>query len=523
MVEKRHSIGRGIFFSIVLFASLLPAVQAPPAAAPSMVRDLFVTVGKSVVVDSPVTIQRVSVASGEVAEAVAATPRELVINGKTPGETSLIVWQEGGLRLLFNLHVRANTSRIDALRREIAKELPGQDVTIMLDGANVFLRGTVKDLTSAERALALASTLGKPVNLLRVKVPPTDPQILLKVKFADVDRGASTELGLNLFSTGALNTQGGITTGQFPSASQQTVGGGDQTVTLTDALNIFLFRPDLNLGATIKALESKRLLQILAEPNVLAINGKQASFLAGGEFPFPMLQGGGGGLGAVTIQFREFGVRISFLPTVTPRNTLRLQVTPEVSSLDYANGLNFQGFTIPGLSTRRVQTEVELQDGQSFAIGGLLDNRLTQSWSKIPGLGDIPFFGRLFRSRIENRGNTELLVLVTPELVRPIPAGKPLPQIEMPKEFLGEGAKVVPRTPGMNVTGPVPVQGGSDTIPVEMLLESQKTAPATAPGSVPTIQFVPMLVPPSPQPQAAPQAQPPATGTGGTGKSAQSN
>jgi len=516
MAGMRNLSGFRLFL-ILFSASIVLAAQAPSAA----VRDLFVTVGKSVVVDSLVNIERVSVASGEIAEAVAATPRELVINGRSPGETSLIVWQQGGVRLLFDVHVRANTSRVDALRKEIAKELPGQNVTVTQDGANVFLKGTVKDLTSAERAVALASTLGKPVNMLHVKEPATDPQILLKVRFADVDRNVSNELGANIFSTGTLNTQGRITTGQFPSASQTSVGQ-DATVTLTDALNVFLFRPDLNLSATIKALESRKLLQILAEPNLLAINGKTASFLAGGEFPYPTLQGGGGGLGAVTIQFREFGVRINFLPTVTPRNTLRLQVTPEVSSLDYANGLTFQGFTIPALSTRRVQTEVELQDGQSFAIGGLLDNRLTTSWTKIPGLGDIPFFGRLFRARSENRGNTELLVMVTPELVRPIPAGKPLPQIDMPREFLKEGAKVPPRTPGIDVTGPVPVQGGEDTIPVEKLIESQKTAPATAPAA-PVIQFVPMLVPPAPQPQATPQTQPPSTQQSGAGKSGQSN
>src|SRR5262249_2398790 len=152
---------------------------------------------------------------------------------------------------------------------------------------------------------------------------------------------------------------------------------------------------DINLGATIQALQSKNLLQILAEPNVLAINGHNASFLAGGEFPYPTLQGGGGGLGAVTISFREFGVRINFTPTITPRGTIKLDVTPEVSSLDYANGLVFQGFTIPGLSTRRVQTQIELEDGQSFAIGGLLDNRDTETFAKIPGLGDIPFIGKL--------------------------------------------------------------------------------------------------------------------------------
>src|SRR5204863_2087944 len=282
-----------------------------------------------------------------------------------------------------------------------------------------FIHGTVKDLTSADRAVAVASTLGRVVNLLNVQVPPTEAQILLKVRFADVDRAASQELGLNIISTGATNTVGTVSTGAFSPPSVKPDANGT-TITLGEALNVFLFRRDINLGATIKALEAKRLLQILAEPNVLAINGKPASFLAGGEFPYPTLQGGGGGLGAVTIQFREFGVRINFTPSVTPRGTIRLQVTPEVSSLDFANGLNFQGFTIPALSTRRVQTESELEDGQSFVIGGLLDNRLTETLSKIPGLANIPLLGKLFQSRTVNRNNTELLVLVTPELVRPI-------------------------------------------------------------------------------------------------------
>ena len=181
------------------------------------------------------------------------------------------------------------------------------------------------------------------------------------------------QLGMNIISTGAANTIGRVTTGQFAPPSAPTTTGDASTFSISDALNIFLFRRDLDLGVTIKALQARNLAQILAEPNVLAMNGRPASFLAGGEFPFPTLQGGGAGLGAVTIQFREFGVRINFTPQVTPRGAVRLTVTPEVSSLDYANGLVFQGFTIPALSTRRVQTEIELDPGQSFVIGGLQD------------------------------------------------------------------------------------------------------------------------------------------------------
>jgi pilus assembly protein CpaC len=487
------------------------AAQVQPGTAQQTgPRELTVTVGKSIVMDSPVNIQRVSVANSELAEAVAVTPREVLINGKRPGETSLIIWQQDGNRLFFDLRIVALVNRTEVVREQLRRELQSQEVTIDVEGENIFLRGTVDDLTSAERAVAIASTLGKPVNLLNVTVPPVDPQILLRVRFADVDRSWSQELGANIFSLGALNTVGRTTTGAFTPPAIE-VEQNTATATFTDVLNVFLFRPDLNLGATIKALHARRLLQILAEPNLLTINGKQASFLAGGEFPFPTLQGGGAGLGAVTIQFREFGVRLNFLPTITPRGTIRLRVSPEVSSLDFANALTFQGFTIPGLATRRVQTEVELESGQSFAIGGLLDNRLTDSLSKIPGLGDIPLLGKLFQSRTQNKSNTELLVLVTPEVVRPIPEGQPRPDIPMPSEWLEDARQVLPRTPGIETTGPVPVTPPQKTIPVERLVEIQKETPA-APAQGP-VQFVPVPLYPTPVvpgPEGAPPAATPA-------------
>jgi pilus assembly protein CpaC len=492
-----------------MLAQAQAVTPAPGTAGPSptTTRDLFVTVGKSLIVDSPVNIQRVSVANSDLAEAVAVNPREVLVNGKAPGETSLIVWQQGGNRLFFDLTVRRSNTRIDLIQQELNREVPGQDVTVTVENDTAFLRGTVRDLVSADRAVAIATSLGKVVNLLNVNVPGAEPQILLKVRFANVDRAATSQLGLNLFSTGALNTIGSTTTGQFSPPRVQTSAGGAASFTLTDALNIFLFRPDLNVGATIAALQSRRLLEVLAEPNVLAINGKPASFLAGGEFPYPTLQGGGGGLGAVTIAFREFGVRINVTPNITPRGTIRLQVTPEVSSLDFANGLTFQGFTIPALSTRRVQTEIELDSGQSFAIGGLLDNRVTEQFNKIPGIGDIPILGKLFQSKQSTKSNTELLVLVTPELVRPIPAGQPVPEIKYPVSFLQGAPTTLPRTPGMDVTGPVPVKPPQESIPVETLVQSQQKVQSTAGPSQaqPQIQFVPIpLYPPQPQPSSPP-------------------
>jgi pilus assembly protein CpaC len=477
------------------------ANQAAPAGAAAQEapqsRELSVTVNKSISIDSPVEITRVSVSNGIIAEAVAVTPREVLVNGKQVGETTLVIWQQGGNRLFFDLRVLPSTTRLDAVRQQLAK-VAGQDVSIEVEADNIYIRGTVEDLTSADRAVSIASTLGKPINLLSVRVPQVEPQILLKVRFANVDRAWSRELGMNIFSLGAANTPGSISTGAFSPPRMDLQQGGVQA-TLTDALNVFLFRPDLSLGATIRALQARRLLQILAEPNLLTINGKEASFLAGGEFPYPTLQGGGAGLGAVTIVFREFGIRLNFLPTITPRGTIRLQVTPEVSSLDFANALTFQGTTVPGLSTRRVATEVELENGQSFALAGLLDNRMSESLSRIPGLGDIPIIGKLFRSQQISKNNTELLILVTPELVRPIPAGQPVPSLEYPKEFLEGAPTAMPRTPGVEATGPVPVTPPRESIPVEELKESQKAAPTSAPAVSP-IQFVPVPLYPAPQP-----------------------
>jgi pilus assembly protein CpaC len=499
------------WIGLLAWSCLAMFAQAPAEAPAAGARDLNVTAGKSVLVDSAATIERVSVANGDFAEAVVITPHEVMVNGKAAGQTSLIVWQQGGNRLLFDLNVLRNDALLDAARREMARELGDEKVTMDLEGSNVFLHGVVKDLTEADRAFAIASTVGKPVNLLRVNVPPTDTQILLKVKFADVDRNNVQNLGINLFSTGGTNTIGSTTTGQFSPPSPSTVSGsggtGSSTFTLTQALNLFLFRPDLNLGATIQALQTKGQLQILAEPNVLAINGKTASFLEGGEFPFPSLQGGAT-VGAVTIQFREFGVRLNFTPVITPRGTIRLVVQPEVSSLDFANGLVFQGFTIPALDTRRVSTEIELEDGQSFAIGGLLDNRDTETFNKIPGLGDIPFFGKLFRSRSINKTNTELLVLVTPEIVHPIPASQPKPELKMPKAFLPPNtSSVPPQTPPTSVTGVVPLSKQPEPLPVEQLMKIQQQQSGSG-QTAPSIQYVP--VPIQPVPPAAPAPPKPA-------------
>ena len=478
-----------------------PVALDPPAQSDQgSPTNLLLTVGKSVVIDSALPLERISVGFGDIAEGMAISPHQLLLNAKTPGVTSLIVWQQGGTRRVFDITVVASgflaDRRVEGIQREMERELPGQSVNLSIENETVFLRGTVKNVTSADRAVSIASTLGKTVNLLYVDVPPPEAQILLKVKFASVDRSTSTRLAMNILGMGAANTVGSATTQQFSPLSFSPLQNGTAvTATIADALNLFFFRPDLNLGATIAALQVKGLLQILAEPNVLAQNGKQASFLAGGEFPFPSVSSGTGGTPMVTIQFREFGVRLTFTPTITPRGTIHLDVAPEVSALDFTNGLSVSGFIVPALTTRKLETQVELSEGQSFAIGGLLDNRTTETLEKIPFIGDIPLLGKLFQSKSVTKQNTELIVIVPPELVRPIPAGQPVFDLKYPTPFLKPNTGKDPRTPGLSSTGPVPVEPPNPAIPLETLIQS--LLPVTAP-----VQQSP--------PQAANPAKPPA-------------
>jgi pilus assembly protein CpaC len=464
---------------------------APTAGAQDSTNDLSVTVGKTVLVDTGAPIARVAIGLGAFAELHGVSPTEIMVMGKTPGETSLIIWDIHGGREFFNVTVHApppiTNDTLDAVRRELRTELPGQSIKVTFDNNNIFLRGTVSDLTASERAVQIASTSGsKVVNLLDVNVPATDPQILLKVRFISVDRSIEKQLGINLFDLGLGNAYGGISTGQF-SPPSVTAGGSSSSggssggisnaggsATVSSDLNLLAYFPGLKSGATIQALEIKGLLETLAEPNLLAKNGHEASFLAGGEFPYPVVQGASGGVGgAVTIQFKEYGIRLNFIPTVTPQGTIRLQVAPEVSALDYTHEVTIAGFTIPGLTNRKVNTEVELKDGQSFVIGGLLDNEETQSFQKVPFLGDIPILGKLFQSMTRTKSNTELMVIVTPEVVAPIAAGQDLPALNYPVKFLPPNSNVAMHTPDGktpdNTLAPSPT-----VVPVESLINSMK-------------------------------------------------
>jgi pilus assembly protein CpaC len=484
---KIRAIDVLLLAGLAMCASALRAAQqtSPAAQQTAVVADLeqgvqklSVGSGKTRLLDMPVNIERVAIAAPETAEAVPVSARSLMINGKAPGETSLVVWLTDGSRREYNLDVKINASRIDAAKDQIDREF-GSGVQLTVDNGSVYLTGRVRDLYEADRALSIATALGRVINLLKIETPPQERQILLKVRFADVDRSKSLQLGVNFFGAPhgiPFNTTTGqsapTTIGTLPAA------GAPTTFSLSDTLNLLLFDPHFNVGATLQALAAQNILQILSEPNLLAMNGKEASFVSGGEFPFPTLQGGGAGIGQVTVSFREFGIRLHFLPTITPRGTIRLHVTPEVSSLNYANALTVSGSTVPALSTRRVETEIELQSGQSFAIAGLLDNETTEALSKIPGLSDIPLLGKLFTSKSITKSNSELIVIVTPELVEPIPAGQPTPDLTRPDSFI-EGPGVLtqaPRTPGADQTGAGPARLPRTEISVQEMQQLQKAS-----------------------------------------------
>lgn len=470
--------------------------QAPPSAPQTTgnsyqdsANELSVAVGKTVLVDCVRPTTRVAVGLGDIAEASVITPTEIMVNGKAPGQTSLIIWDDRGGRQFFNVTVRTSASAIqttmDSVRRQLRTELPGQTLSLASENGVVYLRGTVDDLTSSARAVQIASTAGKVVNLLNVKVPNAKPQILLKVRIASVDRNKARNMGINLFNLGLGNTLGQISTGQFSppyvsGGTSSSSGGGNGasgalgSATLSNEGNFFAYFPGLNAGAVITALQTQGVAQVLAEPNLMAMNGRQASFLAGGQYPYPMVQGvAAGGVGAVTIMFKEYGVRLNFIPTITPRNTIRLQVAPEVSTLDFANAVTISGFTVPAITTRRINTEVELADSQTLVLGGLLDNRETETFEKIPFIGDIPILGKFFQSKAINRTNTELIVMVTPELVNPIPANAAKPELKYPATFLPPNSNIPMHNPDAKTADNTPAPAPA-TMPVETLIQSMK-------------------------------------------------
>ena len=429
-----------IYIIVILVASpqaQQPAAFAPasnmvagPAASAGDATAVDLLVGRSTIVNVGTAISRVSLTVPDVADAMVTAPQQLLIHGKTPGTISLFVWDRAGAIKTYEVSVRRDLTHLVAQLKEL---FPGEPISVMGSGKDVVVSGTVSSKYVIDKAAEVAGGYVEKkeyvVNLLKQVEGVASNQVMLRVRFAEVSRSALTELGVNLFTgpTGYKDWIARSTTQQFaaPNFSELTrTADLDDNLTsasgkysLSDFLNIFVFNNKYNIGAVIRALSEKGLFQSLAEPNLIASNGKEASFLAGGEYPYPIVQPGSGG-NAVTIMFKEFGVRLTFTPTVLGGDMVNLKVKPEVSALDFTNAITLEGFRVPALSTRRTETEVELADGQTFAIAGLMNNTVTDTMRKIPGIGDIPILGWLFKSKAMAKNQTELVVMITPHIVR---------------------------------------------------------------------------------------------------------
>jgi len=406
------------------------ASQADSAADQTPILRLIV--GRSLFVDVPDKLRRVYVSNPLVLDAITSSPLEVVITAKSAGTSSLVLWTMTGQKKMFTVLADVDVA---GLREALVQALPGDQVEVEAQQARIHLSGVVESDAAADEAARLATVYSKDVvNSLIVDARHL-PQIQLQVRIAEIDRSKLNAFGINLFSLG--NNSGAATTGQFAPPSYQTQNGTNNAV-ISHFLNLFYFNFAHGVGATIKDLQNKGILEILAEPNLTTIHGRPARFLAGGEFPYPIVQPGGvGSVPTVTVQFRPYGVKLEFTPFVNSDGTIRLKVAPEVSALDYTNQVVIAGYALPAISTRRAETEVELKDGQSFGISGILDHRTTDTLSKIPGIGDIPVLGQLFRSKNLDRSTMELVVIVTPKIIDPLNGPQTPPATpEMPAPFL---------------------------------------------------------------------------------------
>ena len=439
---------------VTLHAQKLTARSgAPGGLAATAVNEIELPVGKSVVLNTDAPIKRVSLTTPDIADALVMAPQQVLIHGKAPGTISLFVWGTAGGITGYDIVVRRDLSELE---ERMSQLFPGEPITVASNGTDVVISGTVSTKYVVDKAAAVTAGYVESeenvVNLLRQQEGVASDQVMLRVRFAEVSRTAMQELGASFFTdiAGAGDWIGRLTTQQFAAPNfngpnQQQFGNGEGFI-FSDFLNLLAFNSSAHLGIVIRALQTRGLFQSLAEPNLITQNGREASFLAGGEYPYPVVQGSNLNA-AVTILFKEFGVRLRFTPTILGEDLVHLKVAPEVSALDFSNAITLAGFRIPALLTRRTETEVELRDGQTFAIAGLIDSSLTETSRKIPGLGDIPILGRLFRSRAYQRNETELIVMITPHILRRDSVGVAAQLPDLVKPFMDPPARTLSPPP----------------------------------------------------------------------------
>jgi pilus assembly protein CpaC len=486
----------------VAFSGSPGSMSRGPAATPPDATTVDLLVGRSTILNVGSAIARVSLTVPDVADAMVTAPQELLIHGKAPGTISLFVWDRAGGIKTYEVNVRRDLKQ---LVDQMVQLFPGEGITVIGSGKDVVLSGTVTSKYVIDKAADVASGYvdkkENVINLLKQQEGIASNQVMLRVRFAEVSRSAMQELGASLIMNQFKSDwYGRTTTQQFPAPDFDSSKPGQ--LNFSDFLNLFVFNSKEGLGAVVKALSSKGLFQSLAEPNLIALNGKEASFLAGGEYPYPVVQPGGGVGNSVTIMFKEFGVRLHFTPTILGNGLIHLKVAPEVSSLDFSNAIQISGFRVPALSTRKTETEVELQDGQTFAVAGLMNNTVNSTMQKIPGIGDIPVLGYLFKSRAYQKNQTELVVMITPVIIRAgstgVSSGLPAavePYLAPPTKTIAQPAPYVGSPAFPPSQSPQPSRPGGDQAPAPV----QQPASASMP---PAVSAAPAVVP-APVPQAA--------------------
>ena len=473
------------------FAQTQNAALVPPAINSSSLADqLHITVGRSVLLTSAAPLRRVYVGNPAVLQTYTSGSSEVVLTAKTAGVSSMVLWDDTGGHHMYTVSADLDP---EALRASFDAAFPGSSIHVDTGEGKVFLTGAVASDASSDAAFKMASLYSKDVVNSLVVVPVHGKQVQLKLRIVEVDRTRLDQLGINIFSQG--RTALATTTQQFSSS----ITGTGSALTVSDPMNIFLYNNKLNVGLTVQDLEQKQILQVLAEPTLTTLSGLPARFLSGGEFPFPVVQGGTANSTAITIQFRPYGVKVDFTPTVNPDGSIRIKLSPEVSTLDYTNAVTISGFTIPALSTRQTETEVEIQNGQSFIVSGLLDHRTTEIMSKMPGISSIPILGDLFRSKNFNHSVVELVIIVTATVVDPL-TSSPQAEPEQPKMA----------TPNLDSNA---FDGKAHNLPKGISAsaqQSQPPAPTQTPAQPPTqtpAQAKPQAQAQQSQHQAQPQPQ----------------
>ena len=420
---KRHK-GFAVILLLACFGLSLPEAAnaafkhgVPGASATK----LDLQANRSFLLDTDLDIRRVSVGKPEIADVTVVTPKQLMVTGKAPGETTLIYWTAAGVPTSVDVNVWVE----NGVRKGLEKIVPGEKFEMSGTPETMILTGSVSSETAQRRLVESAKAYTK--NVVDLLAVERVEQVMLQVRVAEVDRKVVKELGFNFLTDGNQTGRGAISPGNsftpfFGDLRNSDVGKVGPNATFSDAVNLFVAKPGAfpKFAAFIRALDDKGALKVLAEPNLVVSNGAEGKFLAGGEFPVVYNTGSNG---STSVVYKEFGVRLHFQPKIAPNGEIHLKIAQEVSELDFANAVILSGFRIPALRSRKAESSLQLADGQTFALAGLIDNKISKQVSKVPLLGDIPILGTLFRSTRYQNNETELVILVTPKLVRPLAKG----------------------------------------------------------------------------------------------------